>query len=153
MADEASTILLAIQGILQGMTRFAGHPERVTDGDYRILDSGVDEAIVLAVGPFDQEDDGQNRENWTYTILVDIFKRDQSDGLVWSGFRDLRGAVIEELRKYPQLNDSTLFVMAYDLSAEADPENGNTQGGAPFVGQEIRARYTIGVSITGGDYA
>jgi hypothetical protein len=157
MADEASTILTNLLSILRAVARFTTtnftSTQVVTDGDYRILDQGVDEAAVLSVGTFSLDGQAQNRQEWTHTILIDLFERDKSDGQVLTSFRSLRGAVLDALRQYPQLNNPAVYVTGFDWSAEADPENGKTVGGAPFVGQELRARYTIEVTVTGGDFA
>jgi hypothetical protein len=152
MADEASVILGDVLAILRGLKRW--QPTAVTDGDYGVVDDGKQECAVLWSGRFDQDGDAQNREMWTYSIMIDLFEKDNQDGKSWANFRELRGVVLEELRKYPQLNDDTIFVSAYDLSAEDDPERiARKSSNVIYIAETIRANYTIAITVAGGDYA
>ena len=108
----------------------------VTEGDYRVLDSGVTNSVVLLPGSVPNIDTaGMTREqNWE--CIADVFTKFVDD-TSYSTFGTVRDTLISTIDAAPCLS-ATYFVMGISSDGEArDVED--IQGSGPyFVTQRLR---------------
>jgi len=98
-----ATIEAAVQTLLQALAQYTS--DQVTRGDYRVLDSGVDEACVLRPGAFTVSgggDYGQRTYGWL--VYVQIFQRYTGDGSEWASLATQRQNVVDQLHEYPTVD-------------------------------------------------
>jgi hypothetical protein len=94
----------ALQTILQGVS---GLSSLVLKSDYSPYDNGAAQFIVLQPDTFDSGDsDIQDRMVYTWDILVEVYQKYTSETETMMNFRALRKAILNELEKYPTLNNA-----------------------------------------------
>lgn len=148
------TIAEAVQDIIQAMTRFAD--AEVTIGDDRVLDSGRVNVVIIYPGEFDAEEIAQDREDHIYTVDLDLFIRWKGEpDKSWTEFIECRDDLITELRKWPMINQASLFIKTADVFARSKPElvDDSQDRGPFFIYQRISVMVRQEVQITGGDYS
>ena len=143
----------AVQDIIQAMTRFAD--AEVTIGDDRVLESGRTNIVIIYPGEAETRDIAQNREDHIYTVDLDLFIRWKGEpDKSWTEFVECRDDLITELRKWPMINQTSLFIKAVDIFARDKPDlvDDSQERGPFFIYQRISAAVTEEVEISGGDY-
>lgn len=102
MTDHYSVCETALQTILNNVIA----DPNVTISDYSPFDNGVSQFIVLQPDTFESTDQswGMNYKNWN--ILIEIFQRFTYEAETMVNFRALRSSIINELDKYPTLNNA-----------------------------------------------
>jgi hypothetical protein len=151
MSYEAITDSLVT--VLQAMTRFANAD--VAKGDDRILGHGKADCLLLYPGPFTIDEEAQNREDRVWTVYIDYFRRvSKNPGADWILFGTSRDDLINTIRKYPNISQSTSFIKEVEVSSKGDAvyvfdEYGK---GPFFIVQRISIAITESVAVTGGDY-
>ena len=154
MADPYDEIEARIQTLIQALTRFAGNTGRVTRGNYKILDTGVPEAVILdmgAVGPETQEAYGVYRD---FDVLVTILTKYGADeATMHTNFKALRYDIIALEEKYPSLNNLG-GVIQTAIQSDGDPDDVYDKLGAgPFFRmQSLRWTVTRRYAVSGGEY-
>lgn len=99
-----------LQTLLQALTRFAGHPEAVTRGDYAVLDRGLPDAIILEAGAANLPEPEQTHSGFSswrqreWDSQINLFRRYEQDGTTSADFAVFRDEVIEVLENYPSLD-------------------------------------------------
>lgn len=107
--------------LVQGLTRFLGHTERVTEGDDLILDKGVPECVIFYPGTFEDEEDEQNHSYRGYTMRLELFVRIRdTDAATFAELIALRDEIIELEEIYPHINLSD--ALESRIRADAEPE-------------------------------
>lgn len=147
------TLEAAAKTILEGVTGFLDS-DKVTTGDYGVLDSGSDHCAVLRPGTLVDGSTSARVTKREYHILVDIFRRWYDDTTTINLFAVFRDAVLAKLDQYPTLNlQGTVVVLG--IGSDADPIDVNdTNGNGPFfIMQRLRIRVIEKVAQTGGEYA
>lgn len=106
---------LALQAILQGVS---GMASLVKLSDYSPFDNGTPQFIVLQPEGFNSdESDGADRMVYSWNIQIELFQRFTNETTTMTNFRAFRKAVIDELEKYPTLNNAS-GVLARTFAAE-----------------------------------
>ena len=115
-----ATLSTAAKTLLQSLTIFAGHPEQVTEADDRILDMGVDQAIILYPGMVGEEVDEQDRSYRSYTMVLELFVRlSSTDTAAFAALVALRDSVIQLEEEYPHL--TLADALESTIRADEDP--------------------------------
>ena len=129
-------------------------PTHVTHGDYSPFDKGVGNFIVLVPGPVSESVNQARSSIRTWTIYMDLFVRFANDTSSWLSFVTLRSSVIDQLEKYPMLDDST-GVLKISVSANEDPQGVfDSQGAGPmWFTQRFTVDITERAALSGGDFA
>ena len=146
-----ATLQAAAIALVQGMTRFVGHEDRVTAADDRILDAGIPEAVIFFPGTFEEEEDEQSASRRGYTMRVELFVRIRDhDADTFAAMIDLRDAIIELEELYPHLNLADVEESL--IRAEADPEwvFDTVGSGAVFLLQTLRWTAYRRTPLSGG---
>ena len=146
----------AVATLLQSLDRFGD--DQVTRGDDRAIDlmlrnrpSGVantDNVAILYPGVFQLIEQSQNRYTWHWHIQVWLLYKYQipSDNAAatWTQFRAMRQDVIDQIKKYPQLNQTAAEIHLVELRADTEPEEIFRELPAPgqkkkpdYIGQRI----------------
>lgn len=144
----------ALEAKIKAMTRFANAD--VSQGDDRILNHGKNDCVLIYPGEVSIEDEGQYREDRTWTLDIDLFQRISSDpGTDWGSFIGARDDLISELRKWPNSGQSTIFIKEVGVEVNGKPEFlYDTQKRGPFfIVQRITTTIVENVTMTTGDYA
>lgn len=139
----------AVQSVIQGMDRFGA--DQVTRGDYRVMDSGKD-CVILLPGPFDVQDEGQNREIRLWTVYAELYTRAMWAGMDWIAFTAARDGLVDWLRKYPNLGQSSVEITLVDVGSEGDPVFASESEQTQYIGQRLAIRVSEYTDVTGGDY-
>jgi hypothetical protein len=149
----SAAIESALQTVLQGLTQFDGHPEGVTRGDYRVLDSGLTHTVIIEPGTFISDDAMAYTIQRTWDIPVLIFEKYIDDAVSLVNFTAFRDAVIARLDQYPTLNGAADLTLNR-LSSDGDPEEvkDKQDGGPFFTMQTLRVSITERVALSGGEY-
>ncbi len=155
MTDKYDEIEARIVTLIQSLTRFTpGLTERVTRGNYRILDTGIPEAVVIeggAFGPETAEGGGFYRD---FDILVNIFTRyTDAEDTTYAAFRSLRSDVLGLEEMYPSLNNLGGVIQTV-MQSDGDPSDVYDKSGAgPFFKMQVlRWTVTRRYSVSGGEY-
>ena len=129
-------------------------PTHVTHGDYSLFDKGVGNFIVLLPGPVSEAVIQARSSIRTWTIYADVFVRFSNEAASWLSFVTLRSAVIDQLEKYPMLNNSS-GVLKIVVSANDDAQGVfDTQGAGPmWFTQRFTIQITERAALSGGDFA
>ncbi len=100
-----STIEAALQDVLQAATAAFPETVQVTRGDWSILDRGVNTAVILFPGPFEENGFGANNTvNITWTLQMHLVQRvHEGVGAAIETFVQLRDTVRDHIQKYPTL--------------------------------------------------
>lgn len=108
----------------------------VTEGDYRVLDSGYTNSCVLLPGQIPNIDTAGMVREQTWVCIADVFTKFVNDGS-YSTFGSTRDALVATIDAAPCLS-AAYFVMG--ISSEGDPQEVyDTNGGGPyFVTQRLR---------------
>jgi hypothetical protein len=94
----------ALQTILQGVSGLTG---LVTKSDYSPFDNGTAQFVVLQPDDFDGGgSDSVDRAAHSWSILVEVYQKYTGETETMTHFRALRQAIIDELEKYPTLNNA-----------------------------------------------
>lgn len=95
----------ALLTILEGVSGLSG---KVKKSDYSLFDDGTAEFVVLQPDTFDGGDsDIQDRMVPTWDILAEVYVKYTNETGTMTAFRALRKAIVNELEKYPTLNNAT----------------------------------------------
>lgn len=101
-----ATLKAAAVTVLQSMPSFVAYPARVTASDYRILDAGVNYALVVDPGELGEEYDDQLTDWRRYDIVVNLFVRfTDNDGATITAFEALRDELLEAMEENPTVGD------------------------------------------------
>lgn len=148
------TVEAALETLLVAMPEFSA--STVSRGDYRVLDSGSSDLIVLTPGPFEQDGVGQagaRKSIRLWSILADLFRKYEDDATTWAGFIATRDAVIDNIEKYPTLNNvAGLTLVAMEAPGDPIEVFDEDDNGPFFVFQRIRVAVTERVDLSGGEY-
>lgn len=122
--------------------------QNVTEADYRVLQKGFTQAIVLRPGPFTQErtEFGGGIEA-TWNIMIELFIKYQDDAQVQNSIRDERQNIIDKVNEYPLLGGSADHALIIE-GAEPTPVFDEVGGGPHFLMQEMICRVTEYLRIT-----
>lgn len=120
--------------ILNASTTFVSGS--VTEGDYRVLDSGYTNSCVLLPGQVPNFDTAGMVREQVWECIADVFTKFVDD-TSYSTFGATRDAMITTIDAAPCLS-ATYFVMA--ISSDGEPRDVfDTSGGGPyFVTQRLR---------------
>jgi hypothetical protein len=154
MTDKYDEIEARIVTLIQGLARFAGHTERVTRGNYRILDTGIDEAVVIEGGTFGPETAEGFGFYRDFDVLVNIFTRyTDEEAETYAAFRSLRSDALDIEEKYPSLNHLGGVIQTI-MQSDGDPADvyDKTGAGPFFKMQVLRWTITRRYSVSGGEY-
>lgn len=124
----------AVQTLLQALDRFGDN--QVTRGDDRAIDKmlknrpeGVDNAdnvCILYPGIFQLLEQSQNRYTWLWQIQAWLIYKYQlpsnNAADTWTQFRAMRQDVIDQLKAYPQLNQTDAEIHLVEIRADTSPE-------------------------------
>jgi len=129
-------------------------PAHVTHGDYSLFDKGVGNFAVLLPGPVSEPVNQARSSIRTWSLYADLFVRFSNEAASWLSFVTLRSAVIDQLEKYPMLNNST-GVLKIVVSANDDAQGVfDTQGAGPmWFTQRFTIQVTERAALSGGDFA
>lgn len=115
----------------------------VTQGDYRILDTGVDRAVIVYPGTFTLPAETGMAVRATWELGIQLFVRYSDEGNTHTEFINLREAVLAKiLREFPNTANPLTSVKGYgiiNISAENQPQdvtlNGQPKGVPVFRSQ------------------
>lgn len=129
-------------------------PTHVTHGDYSLFDKGVGSFAVLVPGPVSEAVIQAHSSIKTWVIYVDLFVKFTDDASSWTSFVTLRSSIIDQLEKYPMLDDST-GILKIVVSAGDDVQGVfDSQGAGPmWFTQTITVQITERAALSGGDFA
>lgn len=129
-------------------------PAHVSHGDYSLFDKGVGSFIVLLPGPVSEALFQAQSSIRTWTLYADLFTRFTNEAASWLSFVSLRSSVIDQLEKYPMLNNSS-GVLKIVVSANDDAQGVfDTQNNGPFwFTQRFTIQVTERAALSGGDFA
>jgi hypothetical protein len=144
----------ALQTILQGVS---GLSTSVKLSDYSLLDNGTAQFIVLQPDSFDSDqNDAWGRDVKHWNILAEVFQKYTKETETMTNFRSLRTAIINELEKYPTLNNAA-GVLGRTFSGEGGVINVTDKNNPTLIYykmQTFRVVVTQEVTdITGGEFA
>lgn len=95
----------ALLAILNGVSGLVG---LVTKSDYSPFDNGAEKFIVLQPDAFDSGgSDIQDRMVYQWDILAEVYLKYTNETQTMTAFRALRTAILNELEKYPTLNNAS----------------------------------------------
>lgn len=145
----------AVQTLIQAMDNY--HDHQVTRGDYRVLEKGAD-AVVLLPGSFTTEEDdgeklGQSRVIYVWSVFVELYTQATWQGEDWINFCSARDLLIEHLRKYPNLGQSTMEIELVEIGCSGDPIFADTENALNYIGQRLEVKVKEFLVLSGGDYA
>lgn len=133
------TAYMTAQGLLKTLILTAGATfvsGSVTEGDYRVLDSGKTNMVVLIPGSVPSIDTAGMVREQTWECIADVFTKFVDD-TSYSTFGTVRDTLISTIDAAPCLS-ATYFVTAISSDGEAR-DVFDTQGGGPyFVTQRLR---------------
>lgn len=149
-----------LKTILEGCARFTD-PGAITEGDYRVLDQGMAEIVILEPGGIEMEEPEEAGAGFdpirsrVWQVILLLFERFTTDAATSAGLIAMRDAVIGEIEKYPSLKDTTRMTDYLTIIADGDPQDiRDTMGQGPFFKlQVLRLRARETVYLTTGDYA
>ena len=149
--DQCET---ALQTILQGVS---GLTSLVKKSDYSPFDNGTAQFIVLQPDTFDSgESDIQDRMVYVWDILTEVYQKYTNETDTMTNFRALRKAIVNELEKYPTL-DNAAGVLERTFASEGgivDVTDRQNDSIVYYKMQTIRVKVTQEVtSITSGEFA
>ena len=129
-------------------------PTHVTHGDYSLFDKGVGNFVVLLPGPVSEAVIQAHSSIRTWTLYADLFVRFTNETAAWLSFVTLRSSVIDQLEKYPMLNNSS-GVLKIVVAANDDAQGVfDTQGAGPmWFTQRFTIQITERAALSGGDFA
>lgn len=135
-----------LSNVIQKLTNYDSN--NVTTADYRVLQRGYTEAVVLRPGPFSQErtEFGGGIEV-TWNIMVELFVKYQDDTQVQNSIRDERQDIIDKINEYPLLGGSADHALIIE-GAEPTPVFGEDGSGPHFLMQEMTCQCTEWLRIT-----
>jgi len=149
-----ATIEAGLQGLLQGLERFASAD--VTRGDWRVLDREGSRCVVLYPGPFEVEEAGDYGQKWHFwTVYGDVFERYQDHGTSEQNFAATRQDVVDAINANPTLNGVSGVTMALARRGGELEYVYDRDGAGPFyVMQQIGIEGVEKVSSVGsGEFA
>ena len=151
-----SSVEIALQTILQGLTGTFASTADVTRGDYGVLDSGVSASAVLVPGSFEQDGEGEGgarKSVRAWNVLIDLFRKYVDEGTTYTSFETDRDAVIAEIEKYPTWNVESGIVNVI-VRSDGDPGEvfDEEDAGPFFVWQRLRVGVTERADLSGGEY-
>jgi len=133
-----------IQSLLQGLTSIFTEPSQVTRGDFRVLDAGYDQCVVLRPGVFEDTgvQMGPGSHVFRFTTHINFYKRYVDETTVVA-FARQRDAIIEHILKYPSLNGLADTVLLNVMRGDEPGELYDRVGNGPFF-----ITQTIDVSVS-----
>lgn len=107
----------------------------VTEGDYRILDSGVTNACVLLPGDFGEISTVEMQREYLWVGIADLFTK-FVDNTSYSTFGTLRDSVFATIQASPCLSATYSIIQ---IASDGTPKDYmDTTGAGPFfVGQRL----------------
>lgn len=129
-------------------------PTHVVHGDYSLFDKGISSFVVLVPGPVSEAVKQAHSSIKTWVFYVDLFVRFTNESASWLSFVTLRSSIIDELEKYPMLNN-TSGILKITVSANDDVQGVfDSQNNGPFwFTQTITIQVTERTALSGGDFA
>jgi hypothetical protein len=135
----SATIQALLQARLQTLPVFNGHPDAVTRGDYRILDSGLANMIVILPGTFDSGDNTDFERTRTWDIPFDVVVKLLDSSSACADLTTLRDDVLDLMDGLSVLDDEGLVTFRR-LRSDGDPEEVlDVQRNPCFLMQTLRA--------------
>jgi hypothetical protein len=141
------TVATSLETLLKTIT---GFEDKVTQGDYRILDEGLNKCIVLSPASFERRRTSFNggKEN-TWNITISLFIRYKTDAQAQDELRDNMQLIIDEIDQYPLLGDSSGVMDALVNSGSAPgPVFGEHGEGPYFYLQDLNCKIIEWITIT-----
>lgn len=150
-----STAEGAVQTLIRTAASFSGHSERVTLGDFRVLDSGIPSCVILYPGNFEAEQKRPEHLYRTYEVMADIMVRfDDTETAAWSDLKTLRGEIVAIEENYPTLNHTSGITFT-GLSTAAAPDfiHQKDSTGPVWLMQTLIFTVTVRRILTTGEFA
>lgn len=129
-------------------------PIHVTHGDYSLFDKGVGNFLVLVPGPVGKGVIAARSSYRSWVLYGDLFIKYSSESAAWESLVTVRSSVIDQLEKYPMLNNTT-GITKIEVSADEDPSGVfDSQNQGPFwLTQRFRIVVTGRSNLSGGDFS
>ena len=106
-----ATVEAALLTLIQGMTDY--DTNNTSQSDYRILGHGKAQAVVLTPGAFTRSTASPQWHRTRWTINIEMYSLFTGDiNTAGSTMRSKRQDIIDEIDKYPTLNDTSGVVLA-----------------------------------------
>lgn len=100
------TLKASAISILQSLPSFAANPDWVTSNDYRVLDQGVNYALVVVPGEVGEDLADQLTDWRRYDLVLDLFVRwRDTDAATMTAFEALRDELIEGMEENPTVGN------------------------------------------------
>jgi len=129
-------------------------PTHVAHGDYSLLDKGIGDCFVLVPGPVSESLKQAHSSIKTWTLYGDLFSKFVAEPESWLAFVTLRSTIIDQLEKYPMLNQLS-NALKITVSANDDPSGvfDSTGNGPMWLSQRFEIKVTERTALSGGDFA
>ncbi|MFW9991898.1 MAG: hypothetical protein ACFFD4_07540 [Candidatus Odinarchaeota archaeon] len=119
-------------------------------GDYRILQKGQTNNIVVHPGPFTRGRttfQGGKENRWE--VIIELFVKYRDDAQVQNGIRDERQLIIDKVDQYPELdNESGVFNAEITSGDEPEPVFGGDGSGPHFFMQRMICEIREDITVT-----
>jgi hypothetical protein len=136
----SKAVQTALQSHLQTLDAFTAHPDGVAVGDYRALDSGLSEVIVITPGAFDSGDNTDFERTRTWDVPLELFVKYMDSTSAFAALNTLRDAVLALLDGLAVMDDAGLITFRRVRAPDDPQEVYDRAGGGPyFLTQELRA--------------
>lgn len=127
--------LLRVLGKINGFSK-----QNMTKADYRVLNVGTNQAIVLFPGPFSVEDStlGNQGDFWIdWEISIELFVRYTSEPDVAERIAALRQSIIEQVAQYPFLDGTTGVFRAWVKKGDRPTPVFTPTGDGPYFWRQV----------------
>lgn len=136
---------MSFRDCVDGLTRVikkipAFNQSNITFADYRVLNGGFEQAIVLCAGPFTSEEAtmGSNGSFWIdWEISIELFVRYSSEPEVATNIALYRQSIIEEVTKYPYLNGTESVFNSHIVRGDRPTPVFDASGAGPYFWRQI----------------
>lgn len=106
-----SSVLTATKAVVALTTNYAGSgtDRNITIGDFKILDKGLDRAVVIEYLPSDHGPGTSpiathNTYASIHNIVIRVYRRYREDGTTYENLVTDVGTIIAKINEYPKLN-------------------------------------------------
>jgi hypothetical protein len=149
-----TSLVSALTTVLNGLTGTFSTGD-VTSGDYRTLDNGHPNLLILLPGAVGDNGTGAYTDNMVWNVLFDLYVSTQGESANGKDqFIAVRDVVITQVKIYPTLNLHDAFVLQ-TMTSEGDPQEVfDKMGAGPFFTmQRFRVIYAERIPRTTGEFA
>ena len=148
-----ATIEAKVQTLLQNLSLFVD--EDVTRGDYRVLDQVGGPYCVLTPGGFTSNAAATSYGEKTsifWAVTLDLFVRHWGDGTEFTNVQSNRQTIIDELAKYPTLDELEGVVYAAITGGDPPRTVYDDAGAAGWLMQRMTLEVHEKTDVSGGEY-